>query len=353
MARMADLSARVRAVVETPAYYLKGLVREMQNKQLFLWAQAIAFKVLITIVPVLILGTGVLGKLLERELEQTPFETIRGYLQEFLPPYRSEQILAFLRELAGASSTLTLIGVIGLIVSAVILMTTLRVTISNVFQEDWHADRSIVGGYLFDFRMVIQVGLFFILTLGFTIFVRYLNAAGLDFIRQIGLDHVWVRTGWREVFQGVVILVPFLLTTAMFFQLLYFVPKPHPPRRSALVGALVTAVLWEGAKYGFTFYAANVGRFEQYGAQNGEAALSNAFGLIITFVFWVYYSGIVLLLGAIVALLHEKRHRDELTPEQERAHLSDADDDRPGDVHSVPPDGEAEHQRRQENVSTP
>jgi membrane protein len=52
-----------------------------------------------------------------------------------------------------------------------------------------------------------------------------------------------------------------------------------------------------------------VGQFDQYavGAE-GFSALGNTFGLMVAFVFWVYFSGIVFMLGAVVASLHEHRH---------------------------------------------
>jgi membrane protein len=79
---------------------------------------------------------------------------------------------------------------------------------------------------------------------------------------------------------------------------------------------VLAAVLWESAKQAFTFYATYVG----YGT--GTEALGNTFGLIVAFVFWVYFSGIVLMIGAVVASLREHRHvtagklpRVDLSPE--------------------------------------
>lgn len=302
---MRAASTYINRFKRVPKYYAHGIYRQLTDKDIFLWAQAIAFKVLITIVPVIILATGVLGQVLRRE---NAFETVRDYLQDFLPPYRSENLLSFLQQFTDASGTLTIVGVLGLLFSATILLTTLRVAVGNVFQEDWHEGRTILGGYLFDIRMVGQVGLFFLLTFGLTLFMRWLDGSGFEFIQDIGLDYVWLRQGWRRTFKTLGLLIPFLLTTAMFFQLMFFVPKPHPPKRSALLGALTTAVLWEFAKQGFAFYATHVGRFD-YGSDDGANAIGDTFGLIIAFVFWVYYSGIVLLLGAVVALLHEKAHR--------------------------------------------
>lgn len=304
-------------VRRTTRYFIRGLYREITDKNLFLWAQAIAFKVLITIVPVLILATGLIGRLLRSE---QPFQAIAKIIRDFLPPTQSEQIINFLADLHGASGTLTLIGAVGLFLSAVSLFITLRITVSNAFEKDWHVSRTLIGGYLFDVRMVIQVGLLFFLTIGLSFAARSVGPSTA--LGWLGLDYTWALEGWRRALHIAGLLTPFLITTIMFFQLYYFVPKPRPRKRSALIGALVTSVLWEGAKYGFTYYATYVG-FGDY-ADAGLTALSNAFGLIIAFVFWVYFSSIVFLLGAVIASLHEHWHR---LREEQRAAVEEASTD--------------------------
>jgi membrane protein len=87
----------------------------------------------------------------------------------------------------------------------------------------------------------------------------------------------------------------------MFFHLYYFIPRPSPRKRTALAGALVAAILWESAKQLFAFYATSVG----FGT--GTEALGSTFKLIIAFVLWVYLSGVVLIIGAIVASLRQHR----------------------------------------------
>ncbi|MEM1044483.1 MAG: YhjD/YihY/BrkB family envelope integrity protein, partial [Bacteroidota bacterium] len=86
--------------------------------------------------------------------------------------------------------------------------------------------------------------------------------------------------------------------------LYYLVPRPKPPKRSALAGAAAGAVLFELAKNLFALYATHVANFERYGEGEG---LGSVFGLILAFVFWVYFSGFILVIGAVVASLHEKR----------------------------------------------
>ena len=92
-----------------------------------------------------------------------------------------------------------------------------------------------------------------------------------------------------------------------------------------------------GSEIWFTLYAQYVGRFERYSSGSGGDVLGGTFGtfgLIIAFVFWVYYSGIVLCLGGLMALLHEKRHRSS-----RQAASTEAEE--PADVPSSPTTREA------------
>lgn len=347
MARLRTYGQRVR---ETLSYYVGGVYRQVYEKDIFLWAQAISFKVLIALVPVVILGTGVLGWVLRRE---DAFARVALLIRQYLPPGQGSQLVGFLERLQEAGTFYTTLGIVALVFSAMTLFTTLRVVISNIFQEPWHRQRTILGGYLFDLRMSAQVGLVFVLTFGLTVFFQS-NVLG-----WLGLDYDWLVTTWRSALRWFALLVPYLLSIGMFFQLFYFVPQPHPPRRSALLGAVVTGLLWEVAKYGFAFYAASVGRFDRYNVpggdgQEGFAALGNAFGLIIAFVFWAYYSGLVLCVGGLIAVLHEKRHRLRRLKQQAPALPEEAEAGEPpveivGET-AIPAAGDANGAQNEPNV---
>ena len=291
-------------LAESMHYYLRGLYRELSAKNVFLWAQAIAFKVLVTIVPIVILGTGVVGRILQGE---DAFTAVERFIRGLLPPSQSNELVTFLEQVEAASGTIVGVGGVGLFLSAMSLFITLRIAVSNAFQQNWHEERSLLRGYVFDVRMVLQVGFLFLLTVGLSaVLPSFFNSVILN---DLGSEVRWLRWTWNNVLYTTGLLLPFLITTAMFFQLYYLVPQPHPRTRSALSGALIAGLLWEITKQAFTFYATYVGQFDQYttGAE-GLSALGNAFGLIIAFVFWVYFSSIVLMLGAVISSLHEHRH---------------------------------------------
>ncbi len=278
-------------------YYSIGLYLELSEKNVFLWAQAIAFKVLVTIVPIVILATGIIGRILQGE---DAFVAVTRFIRELLPGSQSQQLIDFLTQLQDASATIVGIGGVGLFLSAMSLFITLRIAVSNAFEQDWHQQRSLLRGYLFDVRMVVQVGVLFLLTVGLSVSLPpFVNDV---IIGQVVGPEWWIQWLWQRALWVTGLLLPLLLTTAMFFQLYYLVPKPPPRPRSALAGAMIAALLWETAKQAFTYYATYVG----YGT--GTEALGSTFGLIVAFVFWVYFSGVVLMIGAIVASLREHRH---------------------------------------------
>lgn len=340
---MPMLRSYVHRVRETLRYYFGGVYRQMNDKDVFLWAQAISFKVLITVVPVIILMTGIVGTILRGDA----FARVARIIGDYLPSSEmSRQLIQFLDRLQDAGTFLSALGILALLFSAVTLFTTLRIVIGNVFQEEWHRHRTLLGGYLFDVRMVLQVGLLFLLTFGLTVVTQSITEGGLEMAQRFGLDYVWLREGWRRTFKFLALLIPYLLSTAMFFQLFFFVPKPRPPKRSALLGAVVTGLLWEVAKKTFALYATSAGRFDRYRVpgEGGDyfAALGDAFVLIIAFVFWAYYSAIVLIIGALIAVLNEKRHRLRQIQKQEpdtaaaAASASDREDVEPHAESSVP-----------------
>jgi len=297
-----ELRATFTRIMALPRYYLRGMVRELHRRPVFLWAQAIAFKVLITVVPIVVLGTGLAAYILRQD---RPFASVETLIRDFLPAYQSDQIVIFLSQLQSASGTLTLIGATALGISAITLFTTLRTVLANVFQAEWHEHRSVLRGYLFDFRMTLQVGAFFIASTLITIARRTLDEDAVEWMRSIGIESDWFAQGWHSALDSFGLVLPFILSVAMFFQLIWLIPMPKPPKRSAFAGALFTAALWEIGKSGFTAYAAQYANFEQ----SALAALGDTFIFVIVIVFWAYFSGLLLSLGAIVTLLHERKHR--------------------------------------------
>ena len=298
----------VRTFLDAVRYYLAGIWKRANEVPVFIWAHAIAFKVLVTILPLILIATGIFGLVLRQE---NPFDTVAGYLRTFLPVGQSENLVNLLYQLQEASSTITIFGSIFLIATVVTLFSALRYIVATAV-GDQHTYRTILGGWAFDFRMVLQVGLLFLLSFALTFAVNYVSTESTEVLARIGFDPDLLKRGWRIVLRVVTLLVPYLVSLLMFVQLYYFIPRPSPPSRSAFFGAMVAAVLFELAKNGFTLYATYFGTFNRYRSGDTDAALGGlggVFGLLLAFVFWVYFSGLILIVGGIVTGLHEHRNQ--------------------------------------------
>ena len=299
---------RLNSALSVPRYYVGGLFKRLFSSPVPIWCQAISFKVLTTLLPLILLAVGVFGLVLR---QPNPFETVARYLREFLPPSQSEQLIALVSELQQASGALTVVGAVFFLFAVLTLLGTVRYVVGEAIgRGDRHDNRSIPEGYAFDFRMAVQVGLLFLLSFGLTFAVNTLSVQTTAWGREAGLDPATLERGWAVVVRVVTLLVPWLLSVGMFAQLFYFVPRPKPPLRSALTGAAVTAVLFELAKNGFTFYARYLSGVNRYSdGDGGLGSLGGVFGLIIVLGFWVYLSGLTLVVGAMTVALHERRHR--------------------------------------------
>ena len=75
-----------------------------------------------------------------------------------------------------------------------------------------------------------------------------------------------------------------------FVPIYYVLPPIRIPLREALPGAVVATLGWTVLQWGFQFYAANAGQYEAYGV----------IGAVLLFVTWLYFAGIIVMLGAVV-----------------------------------------------------
>ncbi|MDT0631779.1 YihY/virulence factor BrkB family protein [Rubrivirga sp. S365] len=303
-------SHHARRALGPSKYYGSGLLKVLMTDPIFLWAQAISFKTLVTLLPLLLLAAGVFGLILRG---QDSFTTVASFLRTFLPPGQSDELVALVFELQKASGQLTIVGAAVFLFTVVTLFATLRYVVGAAMGERRHQMRSLFGGYAFDLRMMVQVGVLFLLSLAITAVATVIQSRSGAVAGEVGLDPALAEAAGGVVARVLLFVVPYVLTVGMLVQLYYYVPRPHPPWRSALWGAAVGAVVFEAAKRGFTFYATYLADFDRYAAQGPEAGalggLGGVFGLVLAFVFWVYFSGLILVVGASVAALHERRHR--------------------------------------------
>ena len=78
-----------------------------------------------------------------------------------------------------------------------------------------------------------------------------------------------------------------------------FIPNTHVRLRSAVVGGLVAAVLWQTVGWGFAVFVASSTRYY---------VIYSSFAILLLFLLWLHIGWLIVLLGAQVAYAHQHIH---------------------------------------------
>ena len=196
--------------------------------------------------------------------------------------------------------TVGLVSAVAFIWASTRLFSSLRTTLALVL--DIEHERGILAGKLFDIRMTVASTLLLVayifinayVAIGTTRGVQVLVAAGLREDVMGGVEYWFGR------------LLAFAAVVAMLFGILRYLPRRRIRNRSAFLGAIVTGVLLEFAKWAFAILLPRLGVGGLY---------SGTIAAIVIVVFWTYYAALIFLIGGEVAQVHElrlvRRHRRE------------------------------------------
>ena len=281
---------------EAVADFARRVYKKADQDQIFFMAGAIAFNVLVAIVPLLLATLGITGQILQKSVPN-PEARLLEYIRTAIPPVSAEferGIEDILRRLLQESSGITVVALILLVWVSTRLIGTLRAALREVF--DIGQDRSMIAGKIFDMKMVLVAGSLFALNVTFTFVAdiarsygeQFLNVRPLDFVEGLYLEAVAVLSAW-----------------VMFLLIYRYLPFRRIHWQTAIVAATFTTTFFELLK---RVYALYVSQLANYGSIYGNVA-----NFIILFL-WIYYSSIIFILGGEVgqvAALRRVRRRQK------------------------------------------
>jgi len=188
------------------------------------------------------------------------------------------------------------------LLASVIGITTLLIGATSVFAElqssldrIWRAPAlkkqtgiwSLLRQRLLTFGMVVAIGFLLLVSLALSAAVSAVDRWGGTLFPT-----------WHSVLQALNIGLGFGLTSLLFASAYRILPRVKIAWRDVVIGALVTAALFEGGKYLIGLYL-------------GRASVSSGFGAAGSFVIilaWVYYSAQIFLLGAEFTWVYAHSH---------------------------------------------
>jgi membrane protein len=258
---------------------VKGFI---QDSGLFL-AAGLSFYFLVCLVPMLFLFVSAMGFLLTSEAATT---AVLNQLSQIVPVYKKE-LQETLSHIIATRKTSGVIGTVILLFFSIQLFGCLRMVMNIIFEE--RRGRGFFRGMLWDVIMLMVLGILFVASMLITDLFYWLRT----FILQPAhMPRQWVR------YMFIALAVGF--NAGLYFMVYRFFPTRRVHVGAALAGALLASVLWETAKQIFRWYILSLGVYDQ---------IYGALGFLVALTMFVYYSGIVMVLGAEYVAALEARWR--------------------------------------------
>ncbi|BFI96857.1 MAG: YihY family inner membrane protein [Rhodanobacter sp.] len=241
-------------------------------------AGALSYTTLVSLVPLMVAALAMFAAF-------PVFAQSRDLLLDFVfrnfVPAAGHHIKEALQGFAGNASQLTGISILMMLFSAISMM----VSIEDRLNRIWRVQRARSWpARLLLYWAALTLGP--VLVGGGIAASSYLSAQPL----LQGASTAAASTG-----AGVYVLrvVPFAATFVSLWLMYVLVPNRRVSRRDATVGALVAAILFEFARWGFRVFV--------HGAHTYQQIYGKALAAIPIFLVWIYLSWIIVILGASIA----------------------------------------------------
>lgn len=164
--------------------------------------------------------------------------------------------------------------------------------------------RTFVHGRLLTLGMIGVIGLLLSASVLLTSILVYMQEiAGRLSPRQLEHYPLLLSAG-SLVWQIVFALVSLLVTLALFSIVYRFMPNAYVTFRDTIPGALIGSLLWEAAKYVFA-WSLNYFNYEQ---------IYGSVGAVVAVLTWGYVSSLVLLFGAQLSGVFHREHMEHPVP---------------------------------------
>ncbi len=262
---------------------LRDSVTRFQRHRCTTAAAAIAFHVLFSVFPLILLVTAILGtQMRNAEARQQVVDRLINVLP--LDLSASGQIDQLLVSATNNLATIGIVGAIGLVWSSSGMLGSVRGAMELAW-EGQSGRRAFFHGKLVD-ALLLTIVVSVVLS-------SFLAGLVLSIVPQVSIDVMRpesLSSGLAAAVRSSLAPAVSILTSGIVLVLTYkLLPRPRPALRYALAGAAVAACLLEVARRIFSIYVDRIATYD---------IVYGSIGSIIVFLFFVYIASMVILYGA-------------------------------------------------------
>lgn len=289
--------------------YLKRTVNDFIDDECPSMAAAIAYYTTFSLPALLVLVVTVAGALYD------PTD-VRGELHQQITGLvgsdATEQLTVMLTnaaERAGGGGWATLFGIVTLIIGATGAFVELQYALNKTWEVEPDPEKGGVRGFLM--KRLLSLGMIF--GIAFLLLVSLVVSAVISglgkwlegMLPELSVGYFWVMD----------VALSLALVTVLVGAIFKTLPDAKLSWKDVRIGAFATTVLFLGGKFAIGIYLGNSDIATVYGAAGSLA-------IVLT---WIYYSAMILLLGAEFTQVWAQRHGRSVKPEQGARDTSDDD----------------------------
>jgi membrane protein len=281
--------------------FFRRILRDFSEDECSVRAAALAYYTIFALPPLLILLTKVVGLVwdpleVQRSLE-TQFSTLVG--DEGGRAIRD--MLAHAKQPGAAGVLSTVLGVLALLLGAIGAFMQLQGALNRAWEVK--PDPRHGGVRQFIAKRVLSAGM--ILAVAFLLMVSLAVSAILS---ALGSSIAWIP---EPAFHLVDVVLSLAVITVLFAAIFRFLPDAEIAWRDVWVGALFTSMLFVIGKLAIGLYLGRSAPGDAFGA-------AGALAIILV---WIYYAGMIVLLGAEFTQAWAERRGAQITPEKGAVHV--------------------------------
>lgn len=272
---------KILETVEILRKFLYFLTKRAQHDAVLRVASSLSYTSLIALVPVLAIALAIFSAF-------PVFSEVRQQVQDFIVSYAvpdaGADISVYFNEFINATAKLTTIGVIGIALTAILLLSTIENSFNFIFKVSRPR------------RITTKITLYWtVITLGPLLLGTAFSLKG-----YVAFNDVLQSVPKLGVVLGSIL--PFVLTWVVLTGVYIFVPNKKVGFLNALLGALVAMFLFWILRNGFAFFMLK---------NNVYKTLYGAVAVVPLMLIWMYLYWAAVIFGAVVtAAVQEYRELD-------------------------------------------
>ncbi len=278
------LNKKILPSLKTTGEFLYFLAKRAKNDTIFRVAASLSYTSLIAIVPLLAIGLAIFSAF-------PVFSSARVQIEEFLMqnfiPSIEQEISQYLAEFVNAAAQLTTIGVVGLAITAILLLSTIENSLNFIFKVTRPR------------RFTTKITLYWtVITLGPLLLGATFSLRGYLFTLQKFMPN--------EIENSSILisnLLPAVINMVLLMLVYVLVPNKKVHIKNAFVGSLIAVILFWVLRKGFSIFFSMTVTYK---------ILYGALATIPVFLIWMYLVWAVVIFGAVVtAALEEYQSLDD------------------------------------------